>query len=105
MIKVACDYNIKEDIGFILESEKINNIEFAERAKVSRTTLEGIVKKGIARDDVCEKIYAYAYNNKSKLSLFFKNKHGLVSKFQLIPDVSPDFFHKPSIIRHYYLLL
>ena len=25
MIKVACDYNIKEDIGFILESEKINN--------------------------------------------------------------------------------
>ena len=62
MIKVACDYNIKEDIGFILESEKINNIEFAERAKVSRTTLEGIVKKGIARDDVCEKIYAYAYN-------------------------------------------
>ena len=51
MIKVACDYNIKEDIGFILESEKINNIEFAERAKVSRTTLEGIVKKGIARDD------------------------------------------------------
>lgn len=26
MIKVACDYNIKEDIGFILESEKINNM-------------------------------------------------------------------------------
>lgn len=68
MIKVACDYNIKEDIGFILESEKINNIEFAERAKVSRTTLERIVKKGIARDDVCEKIYAYAYNNKYRIN-------------------------------------
>ena len=68
MIKVACDYNIKGDIGFILESEKINNIEFAERAKVSRTTLEGIVKKGIARDDVCEKIYAYAYNNKYRIN-------------------------------------
>lgn len=68
MIKVACDYNIKEDIGFILESEKINNIEFAERAKVSRTTLEGIVKTGIARDDVCEKIYAYAYNNKYRIN-------------------------------------
>lgn len=68
MIKVACDYNIKEDIGFILESEKINNIEFAERTKVSRTTLEGIVKKGIARDDVCEKIYAYAYNNKYRIN-------------------------------------
>ena len=71
MIKVACDYNIKEDIGFILESEKINNIEFAERAKVSRTTLEGIVKKGIARDDVCEKIYAYAYNNKYRINSDF----------------------------------
>ena len=68
MIKVECDYNIKEDIGFILESEKINNIEFAESAKVSRTTLEGIVKKGIARDDVCEKIYAYAYNNKYRIN-------------------------------------
>lgn len=43
-------------------------IEFAERAKVSRTTLEGIVKKGIARDDVCEKIYAYAYNNKYRIN-------------------------------------
>lgn len=31
MIRVDCDYNIKEDIGFILESEKINNIELSEQ--------------------------------------------------------------------------
>ena len=48
MIKVDCDYNIKEDIGFILETEKINSIELSERTKVSRTTLDGIEKKGKA---------------------------------------------------------
>ena len=68
MIKVDCDYNIKEDIGFILESEKINNIELSERTNVSRTTLIGIEKNGKARDDVCEKIYAYAYENKYRIN-------------------------------------
>lgn len=68
MIKVDCDYNIKEDIGFILESEKINNIELSERTKVSRTTLDAIEKQGKARHDVCEKIYAYAYENKYRIN-------------------------------------
>jgi len=68
MIKVDCDYNIKEDIRFILEAEKINNIELSERTKVSRTTLDGIEKQGKARDDVCEKIYAYAYDNKYRIN-------------------------------------
>ena len=68
MIKVDCDYNIKEDIGFILESEKINNIELSERTKVSRTTLDAIEKQGKARDDVCEKIYAYVYENKYRIN-------------------------------------
>jgi len=58
MIKVDCDYNIKEDIGFILESEKINSTELSEKKKVSRVTLDSIDKQGRARDDVCEKIYA-----------------------------------------------
>ena len=92
MIKVDCDYNIKEDIGFILEAEKINNIELSERTKVSRTTLDGIEKKGKARNDVCEKIYAYAYENKYRINsvkeelikekygdvLFHGSKNGLV---------------------------
>ena len=67
MIKVDCDYNIKEDIGFILESEKINSTELSERTKVSRVTLDSIGKQGRARDDVCEKIYAYAYENKYRI--------------------------------------
>ncbi len=68
MIKVDCDYNIKEDIGFILEAEKINSIELSEKTKVSRTTLDSIMKKGKARDDVCEKIYTYAYENKYRIN-------------------------------------
>lgn len=80
MIKVDCDYNIKEDIGFILEAEKINTIELSERTKVSRTTLDGIQKKEKARDDVCEKIYAYAYENKYRINAvkeeLIKEKYG-----------------------------
>lgn len=68
MVKVSCDYNIKEDIGFILEAEKINSLELAKRTKVSRTTLDTIMKQGKARDDVCEKIYAYAYENKYRIN-------------------------------------
>lgn len=68
MIKVECDYNIREDIGFILEAEKINNTELSERTKVSRTTLDAIEKQGRARDDVCEKIYAYAYESKYRIN-------------------------------------
>ena len=68
MIKVDCDYNIKEDIGFILETEKINSIELSERTKVSRTTLDAIEKKGKARDDVYEKFYSYAYANKYRIN-------------------------------------
>ena len=68
MIKIDCDYNIKDDIEFILESEKINSRELSERTKVSRATLDSIEKQGRARDDVCEKIYAYAYENKYRIN-------------------------------------
>lgn len=68
MINIGCEYNIKEDIGFILETERINSTELSERTKVSRTTLDGIQKRGKARDDVCEKIYSYAYENKYRIN-------------------------------------
>ena len=68
MIQINCDYNIREDIVFILESEKMNTLELSEKTKVSRTTLEGIAKNGKARNDVCEKIYSYAYENKYRLN-------------------------------------
>ena len=38
MLNVECDYNIKEDIRFILESENLNNIELSEKTGISRVT-------------------------------------------------------------------
>ena len=68
MINIGCEYNIKEDSNFILETERINSADLSERTKVSRTTLDGIQKRGKARDDVCEKIYSYAYENKYRIN-------------------------------------
>ena len=121
MIKVDCDYNIKEDIGFILETEKINSIELSERTKVSRTTLDGIEKNGKARDDVCEKIYSYAYENKYRINsvkeelikekyhdvLFHGSKNGLsevtVSGSRDNCDFGKGFYLGETIIKHYHL--
>ncbi len=68
MITVENDYNIKKDLEFILESEKINIKEFSEKASVSRTTLNEIMKNGRVGDEVCEKIYSYAYNKKYRIN-------------------------------------
>lgn len=68
MIKVNCDYNIREDIGFILEAEKMNSIEFSKMTKVSRVTLDAIEKRGNARDDVCEKVYSFIYESKYRIN-------------------------------------
>ncbi len=68
MIEVNCRYNIKNDIDFILESEKMNYKELSEKIRISRTTLDSIKKQGTARDDVCEKIYAYLYDNKYRIN-------------------------------------
>ena len=68
MIQINCDYNIKNDIGFLMEAEHINNNEFSRRTRVSRTTLDEIVKRGNARNDVYEKIYSYAYERKYRIN-------------------------------------
>ena len=68
MIEVKCEYQIKEDIGFILEAERINDAELAERTKISRTTLDGIVKRGRTTGSVYEKFYSYAYENKYRIN-------------------------------------
>ena len=68
MVSVKCDYRIKEDIEFILEAEKINNAELSEKTKISRVTLDVIMKKGTTTDSVCEKLYSYAYDNKYRLN-------------------------------------
>ena len=61
MITVNCEYRIKEDIGFIIEAEKINTLELSESTRISRTTLKAIEKRGSAADEVCEKLYSYIY--------------------------------------------
>jgi len=68
MLNINCDYKIADDIEFLMESDYINKLEFANRTKVSRTTLSEIFKSGKARNDVCEKIYAYAYNKKYRIN-------------------------------------
>ncbi len=68
MIKVECGYNLKEDIGFILETEKMSLTELAENTKISRTTLDEIMKKGTATPAVCEKFYAYIYENRYRIN-------------------------------------
>ena len=32
MINIGCEYNIKEDINFILETERINSADLSERS-------------------------------------------------------------------------
>ena len=68
MIKVDCQYKIKEDIEFILESEKINMSELSDRTKISRTTLNEIKKARKTTKEVYEKFYAYIYENRYRIN-------------------------------------
>ena len=52
MIKVNCEYKIKEDIGFIIEAEKINVLELSEATRISRTTFNAIDKRGSASKSI-----------------------------------------------------
>lgn len=68
MIRVDCGYRIREDIEFILETERMNQSELAGKTKISRTTLEEIIKKGKTTDGVCEKFYSYVYENRYRIN-------------------------------------
>ena len=68
MMNINCEYNIADDISFLSESEQLNSVEFSERTKISRTTLIEIKKSGRARNDVYEKIYAYAYDKNYRIN-------------------------------------
>lgn len=68
MINVNSAYRHREDIGFILEAEKINKHELSELTKISRRTIDAIDKRGTASDDVCEKLYSYIYTHKYRLN-------------------------------------
>lgn len=68
MIHVDCDYPIGQDIEFLLEAEKIGINDLSEKAGISSAALDNALNRGHARDDVCEKFYAYAYKNKYRLN-------------------------------------
>lgn len=68
MIKVDCEYIIREDIQFISEAERINKSELSSRTGISRTTLEEIAKGGRASGSVCEKFYSFAYENRYRIN-------------------------------------
>ena len=122
MMNINCEYRIKEDIGFILEAEKINKLELSEATKISRTTLDAIEKRGTATDEVCEKLYSYIYEHKYRLNsvkeelirekygsvLFHGSKYGLsditVSGSRNSCDFGNGFWDK-HITRHYHLFV
>ena len=64
-----CEYKIREDIRFILEAEGINKLELSEATGISRSTLDSIEKKGVATNEVCEKLYSYVYRRDYRLNL------------------------------------
>lgn len=67
-MKVDCEYHIREDIAFILEAERMNCTELAEKTRISRTTLNEIIKKGKTTDAVCEKFYSFIYEDRFRIN-------------------------------------
>ena len=68
MIKVDNNYDIADDIRFIIEAEHINKNEFAEEANISRTTLDEIIKNNITSKNIYEKIYSFIYSKKYRIN-------------------------------------
>ena len=58
MLKINCDYKIKSDIEFILESEHINILDLAIRTKISRATSDDIMSNKVVRNEIYEKLYS-----------------------------------------------
>ena len=81
-MKIDCEYRIREDIGFIIEAEGINKLELSESTGISRTTLDSIEKRGFTTNEVCEKLYAYIYEQNYRLNSvkeeLIKEKYGNV---------------------------
>ena len=92
-IDIGCEYNIKNDISFMMEAEKINDEQFAEKTGISRVTLNNIKNNINVSPDTLDKIYSYFYANNYRLNsvkeellkeenrniLFHGSKYGLNS--------------------------
>ncbi len=81
-MKINCEYKIKDDIGFIIEAEKINVLELSEATRISRTTINAVEKRGSAADEVYEKLYSYIYKRNYRINSvkeeLIKEKYGSV---------------------------
>lgn len=82
MINIDCEYRIKEDIEFIIETEKINKLELSKKTGISRVTLDGIAKNGTTINSVYEKFYSYVYDCNYRINAvkeeIIKEKYGEV---------------------------
>ena len=81
-MKIDREYRIREDVGFIIEAERINKLELSESTGISRSTLDSIEKKGSTTNEVCEKLYSYIYEKNYRLNSvkeeLIKEKYGNV---------------------------
>lgn len=91
MLKVDCDYTIKEDILFLLETENINYLELSDKTGISRSAMDSIINGGRVQSSVYEKLYSYLYrsnyrinpvkeeieNERGRSLLFHGSKNGL----------------------------
>ena len=68
VINIDCEYKIKEDIEFIIDTEKINKNDLSKKTGISRVTLDGISKSGMTTDSVYEKFYSYIYDSKYRIN-------------------------------------
>lgn len=68
MIEVNSKYKIKEDIEFIKESERINNLELSKLSNISRVTIDEIKKTGKTTDAVLEKFYSFIYKSNYRIN-------------------------------------
>ena len=89
MLKINCDYKIKSDIEFILESEHINILDLSIRTKISRATLDDIMSNKLVRNEIYEKLYSYIYKsnyrlNKTKEEILKDTKNFTPEKRELI---------------------
>lgn len=82
MITIDCEYKLKDVIEFILEASGLNSLELSEKTKVSRSTFSEISRTGKAENEVCEKIYSYAYRSRYRINTvkeeLFKERYGNV---------------------------
>lgn len=67
-MRINCNYTVKKDLDFVIETEKVNNLELSKLTNISRTEIDSIEKTGVASDENCEKLYSYIYMNDYRLN-------------------------------------